>query len=282
MKTIERISNAMRKHKSTYMIGRLYRKIECTVCNVAIEAESYLREIHLIKSPYLKMKTFRNIHAGERCFIIGTGPSLTRDDIKKVSNEYTFSCNSMCLLTEELNWYPTYYGVQDSGSIHRLKDCIKKLKCDAVFVAGDYRKEKDNNDDWIYFPRNSKYNDYDAYFKHKYKAKFSLDPSRMVYDGFTIIYTLIQLAVYMGFTEIFLMGCDCNYGFKDDASAHIVSSGVKTSKEYNSANYTGKRMMEAYKTAKKYADMKGIRICNATRGGLLEVFERVNLDDVVG
>ena len=37
----------------------------------------------------------------------------------------------------------------------------------------------------------------------------------------------------------------------------------------------------SYITAKKYADTHGIRILNATRGGELEVFDRVNLDEVI-
>ncbi len=33
--------------------------------------------------------------------------------------------------------------------------------------------------------------------------------------------------------------------------------------------------------AKNYADSHGIKILNATRGGKLEVFERVNFDEIV-
>jgi hypothetical protein len=40
-------------------------------------------------------------------------------------------------------------------------------------------------------------------------------------------------------------------------------------------------MIEAYREAKKYADLHNIKIYNATRGGMLEVFERVDLDKVL-
>lgn len=36
--------------------------------------------------------------------------------------------------------------------------------------------------------------------------------------------------------------------------------------------------INAYQKIKKYADKKGIKIYNATRGGYLEIFERVNFD----
>jgi hypothetical protein len=37
-----------------------------------------------------------------------------------------------------------------------------------------------------------------------------------------------------------------------------------------------------YKAKKKVADKYGIKIFNATRGGVLEVIERVDLDSVLG
>ena len=43
----------------------------------------------------------------------------------------------------------------------------------------------------------------------------------------------------------------------------------------------GDKMIDAYKVAKQYADDHNIKIYNATRGGKLEVFERVDLDDIL-
>ncbi|MES9684331.1 hypothetical protein ABWK22_15810, partial [Gottfriedia acidiceleris] len=56
-------------------------------------------------------------------------------------------------------------------------------------------------------------------------------------------------------------------------------------KDYNlvDSNYTStsEKMISAYKIAKKYADCHNIKIFNATKGGMLEVFERVDLDVVL-
>ena len=40
---------------------------------------------------------------------------------------------------------------------------------------------------------------------------FSEDVARVVYGGATVTYACIQIAVYMGFKEIYLLGVDCNY-----------------------------------------------------------------------
>ena len=53
-------------------------------------------------------------------------------------------------------------------------------------------------------------------------------------------------------------------------------------KEYGhvdpSFSSAGDMMISAYKVAKEYADRNNVKIMNATRGGMLEVFERVDLD----
>ena len=80
----------------------------------------------------------------------------------------------------------------------------------------------------------------------------------------------------MGFKEIYLIGADCNYS--DNKSKHHFIDYGHYDSTYKSA---GTRMIYAYKVAKKYADKNNIKIYNATRGGMLEVFPRVNLDELL-
>ncbi len=39
-----------------------------------------------------------NIHHGQRCFIIGNGPSLQRTDLTKLKDEFTFGMNRIYLV----------------------------------------------------------------------------------------------------------------------------------------------------------------------------------------
>ena len=86
---------------------------------------------------------------------------------------------------------------------------------------------------------------------------------------------LIEIAVYMGFKEIYLLGCDCSY--PKGSKSHVVESGFV---DKNAAS-NPIRMRVGYKCAKDYADSHGIKIYNATRGGELETFERVDLDEIL-
>ena len=111
-------------------------------------------------------------------------------------------------------------------------------------------------------------------------CKFSDDASECIFDGNTITYSVIQMAVYMGFTEIYLLGCDSDFSGK---TKHIISyeenkDDVAVKGTENFAAVSG----IAYMTAKEFGDSHGIKIINSTNGGKLEVFPRKNLDEVLG
>jgi hypothetical protein len=84
------------------------------------------------------------------------------------------------------------------------------------------------------------------------------------------------MAAYMGFNEIYLIGADCNYSV-DENKQHFMKSG------YYATNYAtiGNEMLFAYSVAKKELDKMGVKVYNATRGGMLEKFPRVDLDEVL-
>ncbi|MEH7401756.1 6-hydroxymethylpterin diphosphokinase MptE-like protein [Gottfriedia acidiceleris] len=223
-------------------------------------------------SLYLKLKQFKNIHKGERCFIVATGPSLLNSDLEKLKNEITFSMNSIFLAFEETDWRPTYYGIQFTDLFKKYKNKIDHLDVRYKFIANVISKQFDVSDDYYIYPLDLLNHN----MKHKrFHTKFSDDAYAVIYDGYTITYSLIQLAVYMGFNEIYLIGVDCNYS--KDKINHF--------KDYNlvDSNYTStsEKMISAYNIAKEYADCHNIKIFNATRGGMLEVFERVDLDVVL-
>lgn len=264
----------MKKLKDVLWLKKLVWRTRLFFVQSCFEIQKILRAAG-IHDEYKELKQIRNQYEGKRCFIIATGPSLTNEDILKLRNEYTFSMNAMCLKYNDLGWAPTFYGIQDEQIFHKLKDHIDNSSIKHIFVDGRYKKECRNNKIWKFFPRYSAYNSYDAYFYNKFYAKFSDDAHLVVYDGFTITYSLIQIAVYMGFKEIYLLGCDCGYS-KDPAKRYFVDHGVVGTH----VNDYSERFFAAYRAADSYAKAHNVFIYNATRGGQLEIFPRVDLDKV--
>lgn len=221
---------------------------------------------------YSKLKELKNKNHGERCFIIGTGPSLTLKDIELVSKECCFSVNSIVLLFNQTIWRPDYYVICDNDAYVKLRKEIRNSNLKNIFLAHSNSSTFDikGKISDIYFPLNL--------LNHgmvipKTINCFSDNAYNVVYDGHSVVYATLQLAVYMGFKEICLLGVDCNY--EEKKQNHII--------EYTSAVVPNAAdlMRGSFKCAKKFADANGIKIYDATRNGKLSVFTRVKLEDYV-
>lgn len=240
--------------------------------NAAFEAEAELRRQGKDDSRYSKLREFSGKYKGKRCFIVATGPSLTISDLEKIKGEYSFGMNSICMLFDKTSWRPSFYGIQDVFVYEKMKDIINNTFSvnDIVFTGSTLNCKK-----YIEYPVNAFYHKYAAQCR-RFFVKFSDNAYSEVYDGSTITYSLIQIAVYMGFKEIYLLGVDCSY--QKGKKNHVVESGHIDKYDYL-LNY--KRMVISYEKAKEYADSHDIHIINCTRGGMLEVFPRKSLEEVL-
>lgn len=223
---------------------------------------------------YESLRRMKDCYKGRRAFIVATGPSLTIEDVEKLEGEITFGVNSIAKIIDKTEWRPTYLGIQDPFVYEKLEDTIcNNFKTNVL--AGDWLLDYYTvPDEYILFPCMLNHKLYMNRYK-EYNTKYSDDAYAVVYDGYSITYSMIQIATYMGINEIYLLGCDCNYpkGEKN----HFIESGFVDKRAY----LNGVRMNAGYRVAKKYADDNGISIINCTRGGMLEVFPRKDLDEVV-
>ena len=233
----------------------------------------FLRQLGYSETSYKRMIKYKQKHVNDRCFIIATGPSLTMDDLMKLKDEITFGMNSLCMIFSKLGWETTYFGIQDRDVYEKVEKYISNTSQTNVLL-GDYITSPNIINEK--FSRFSLDLSYRFHPSKKDLTKFSKDCYKRVYNGGTITYSLIQIAVYMGFKEIYLIGVDNHYS--DDLNKqHFVEHG------HFDPNYktAGERNNIAYKAAKKFADSHNIKIFNATRGGMLEVFPRIDLDVVL-
>lgn len=214
---------------------------------------------------YENLKKYKNIYRGKRCFIIGTGPSLTKEIYKMLRGEITLGVNGLCLWFEE--FYPTtHFFISDKYAYERLRDSLPSNTFVTSYIV------KNVNIDTMVQPVNvSRYN----YFCD-IRPKISDDLSVVTYDFNSVIFFAIQFAIYSGIKNIYLLGVDCNYNSK---KLYSVDHGIRHKTEY--MNDVGLKMIENFKKIKKYCDNNGIKIYNATDGGMLEVFPRVDIDEVL-
>ena len=222
---------------------------------------------------------YKNAYCGKRCFIIGNGPSLSVADLEKLKNEITFGSHGIYYIFNDTDWRPTYYCAQDSKLIteryKEIKSECKGIQC--FFGLVKHRK-------YPMFSKNNLCVELDiSQFENGF-PKFSDDLSKCAYEGFTVTYFGIQLAAYMGFSEIYLLGVDHKYSISMNPDGTInvdKSAGDHFCKKDTLSNVPQTyKSTAAYYMARKYADEHGIKIFNATRGGNLDAFERVDFDDL--
>lgn len=228
-----------------------------------------------------ELKKFKNICQGKRCFIIGNGPSLKASDLNCLKDEYTFAANRIYEIFDQTDWRPWSYVVVDEEVLRKNYKNILKVQCKYRFLLWKVLKDDPDTQAVRIFENLKEFtinrgDDYTAYIPEEISTGFS--------RGYTVTFTSIQLAIYMGFKEIYLLGVDFNYSIYIDENDKIHHNNdvddyfINNEQAPSPANYGAN--LYAYQKAKEYADAHGIRIYNATRGGKLEVFERVNFDDL--
>jgi len=119
-----------------------------------------------------------------------------------------------------------------------------------------------------------------------------IDATRQLYGGQSVSIMAIQAAIYMGFKDIFLLGVDHDWilrlaeklptHFYKSEESILERNGLTDWMTTNWKNefWSNWKLWDQYEKLKVFADSKGVRIYNATAGGLLDVFERVRLESL--
>lgn len=239
---------------------------------------------HKNKSKFLPIRQFKGIHNGKRCFIVATGPSLTIEDVEKLKNEICWTMNTGCYLIDKADFRPSYYAIADGNAYRRVKDDLARMNLSHVFY-----NDKDINwqiDSVNAYPLPIWVSLYINQWERRHiplclrKKKMSLDPSKRIYQGGNVVNVILQLCFYMGFKEIYLLGTDCNYFGNQQYSSAVDYKQYE--QLYQTPEYVYETMINDYKCAKVVAERLGVKIYNVSRGGMLEVFERLDLENVLG
>ena len=223
---------------------------------------------------------------GEKCFVIGNGPSLTAEDLNRIQDSGipSFAMNRVFKFFPQTKWRPTYYLSED---ILLLKDTIPDVEAipsEITFIPVNLHWYENID------VKNARYfwMDYGSELKETFGL--SLDCAHAVRCRGTVTTTCIQFALYMGFTEIYLLGIDHNYSKSIDMNGNVVED--RSVRDYFVDNYDADIKDQVVHDMRAptlaFGDVEQLsrrlgtfRVFNATRGGKLEVFERVSFEDAV-
>ena len=245
--------------------------------------EFYISHIYYKQYDRDRIKAFKNRYKGKRCFIVGNGPSLNETDLELLMDEYTFATNKIYDIFEKTNWRPSFYVCVDPiqlaenmEDIKNMPDTIKFISCRANLM-----------DDNCYRINDKRYYVINPYVD--YKVEFSWEADRYITTHSTVAYVAMQLAVYMGFDEIVLLGFDHNFKVMTDKNNRMTVNEKVIKNHFAGQRESDQNIVfdanganRDYEALKNAASTCNIKIINATRGGCLEVFQRKNLEEVLG
>jgi hypothetical protein len=212
------------------------------------------------------LRKFRGIHSGERAFIIGTGPSLSKVNLSPLKSEITFGVNGLCLY-KGLDFDPTYYCISDRVAFEKYGSSTAKSKSTKFLSVPPCPPSSH----WIQIPLDLNHQIKDGYFAGTGKNIIK------TYWGRTVTMDLcIQLAFFMGFSRVYLLGCDC--GISSTHFHHIYDN-----KQVASMNFSPYHndIFESYRMCGKIFGSAGRELINSTVDGYLEELKRQNLADVL-
>lgn len=231
-----------------------------------------------------EIEQYREKYKGKKCFVLGTGPSLLHSDLDRMAQKgiLCFAANKIFKAFDETEWRPDFYCATDKRILNHYQDRIRELELPNMFIS--YRMDKSLEDTMKYLRTKPNVQLFSLVDSMDDDAiEFSDNPAEYIIEGRTVIYAMLQLAVYMGFSDIYIAGVDFNYndktGYDQFGNDHFCKNYIEKGEEVMISPQ--EYCLNAFKRAKQYAEEKGIHIYNATRGGKLEVFQRVDIDEIL-
>ncbi|MDR2744957.1 MAG: hypothetical protein LBB66_07195 [Desulfovibrio sp.] len=232
----------------------------------------------------LLLDLLRSRHLGKRCLILGCGPSLALEDVNKLRFEYTFACNKIYLLFDQTEWRPTFYCCEDSLLLrNNLEDILRLDRTLKIFPSDVYPALRGHKlvRDCYFVPQ----------LPHRpdgpdFPGGFSLDATKGLFWGSTVVYSMLQLAVYMGFRDICLLGVDHSYILPGQKvkNKYICEGEINHfHKDYHKVGEAWHEprvpmLTQSYACALRECQKQGVGVYNASRRTALDVFPKVDLD----
>jgi len=223
-----------------------------------------------------RLTRFRDLHAGQRCVIVCNGPSLNRMDLRALQGEVVIGMNKIHLGLPRLGFYPRYLVAVNPLVVEQSREAFAAMSA-IRFIgarAGPHLPE-------------------DAFTHHiailPPPVAFSADLRQGLREGGTVTHAALQVAFWMGFTEVVIIGMDHRYSFAGAPHAQSILEGADPnhfSPDYfrgQAWNNPDLAQSEAsYAEARRVFEAAGRRIVDATLGGACTVFPKADFRSLTG
>ncbi|MGB5920002.1 glycosyltransferase [Arcobacter sp.] len=207
----------------------------------------------------------RNIELKDRfkdktCFILGQGSSFHEFDKSLLKDKFTIIFGNHFESINSNDFEPTFFIESDKLFLNENISTIKNIHTKYLFLPKSYKKIiKEKNSSYYFYNEDFTYFNY--FDKNYRKTKFSKDISKKLYISSSTLHLCLQLAYYLGFRKIYLLGIDLNY-----ASENLTI-------DRDTTQYGLNLIVKDFKKAKKVFEKDKREIINLSKNSILKMFK---------
>lgn len=211
-----------------------------------------------------QLSAYKDKMRRERCFILGNTSSKL-DELNSLMNERTFAADNFCDFFSRTPQRPAYYLLTEASAYLGNGKYIEGMEC---FVNSDVKVFEDK------FKKKPTY--INPLGKGLVDGLPTFDTAESMYETAKImpLYEMIQLAIYMGFTEIYI------YGFDGTFELNIDSDGIGRKPAEGEITGFPEKAKQVLERVRAYADGNDIKIYSLCETSGLSMFEQKKYEDI--
>ena len=220
-----------------------------------------------------RLQRFRDCHRGERLVLVCNGPSLNQTDFSLIRSEVSMGLNKIFLGFRRLKFYPRYYLAINPRVIEQSAQEIAQLNC-VRFLKNMGNSNPLPESALTYF------------LQPRPEERFHPDVCQGFFEGYTVTFAALQLAFFMGFSKVIIVGMDHRYSYTGLPNEPHVLKG-RDPNHFDPSYFSGHtwdnpdlaNSERFYAMARTAFEADNRRILDCTVGGACQVFEKSRLEE---
>lgn len=218
-----------------------------------------------------RIMALKNRCAGQRCFLLGNAPSLLEFDLSKLAGEQFFVVKKGYKALEHGLPAPIpFYVLSDLRGWDRIKADVSTLPVETYLVRDTIAARPE------FRPPAERVVTFPNYRGGLRKQGFRRRPWLGLGNDSTVILFAAQIARYLGFAEVYILGVDLDYA---QATTYFYAAGQSETNQY--ARPEDAIYAQEFGVLRHAFEADGRILRNVGRGGAVMGLERADYDAVL-
>ncbi|MXO67070.1 hypothetical protein [Altericroceibacterium endophyticum] len=234
--------------------------------------------LYKLSSNRESLEQLKDRYRGKPMLIVGNGPSLNKTPLDQFLDVPSIGMNKIDLLFDRTRWRPSMILCTNNVVVKQHSESFLKSNI-PIFLAWKSR--------WFLKSKRSK----SIHFFNIFGSEdFKPDIVQGVGSGATVTYAALQFAYYMGADPVIIVGVDHNFDRTGDSNVYEKRVGADVN-HFDPNYFAGGTIWgipnlnaseEVFLRAKQAFDKDNRKIYDATVGGKLQIFDKIDIDTAVG